>query len=74
MTYDRPDKGKTRIPAEPMVKCDECLREIPRSEAQAREASDYTLYFCGLTCFDKWSAENPEEAADIEGGDEEAPL
>lgn len=67
MTFDRPDRGKTRAPREPIVKCSECLREVPRSEAQVREAADYTRYFCGLPCFDRWQAGHPDDSAD-EGG------
>ena len=30
------------------VPCEICLKEIPQSEAEIAEASDYVLYFCGL--------------------------
>jgi len=40
------------------VKCELCLKEIPRSEAKSAEATDYVLYFCGLDCFEKWEKSN----------------
>jgi hypothetical protein len=40
------------------VACDVCLKEIPRSEAEIEEASDYVLYFCGLDCYEKWRERN----------------
>ncbi|HKK13434.1 MAG TPA: DUF3330 domain-containing protein [Gammaproteobacteria bacterium] len=36
------------------VKCETCLREIPRSEATSVEAEEYTLYFCGIDCYQRW--------------------
>ena len=38
------------------VACEICLKEIPRSEAEVEEASDYVAYFCGLDCFEKWKS------------------
>ena len=38
------------------VACKICLDEIPLSEAQIEEASDYVLYFCGLDCYQIWRA------------------
>lgn len=38
------------------VACKICLDEIPLSEAQIEEASDYVLYFCGLECYQIWRA------------------
>ncbi|MCK5499601.1 MAG: DUF3330 domain-containing protein [Gammaproteobacteria bacterium] len=43
------------------VPCNVCLKEIPRSEAEIEEASDYVLYFCGLDCYEKWREENNKE-------------
>ena len=43
-------------------KCaEECMKEIPRSEAKVDEASDYVAYFCGLDCYDKWRHENKND-------------
>jgi len=38
-----------------MVKCEVCLKEIPRSEAKGPEAEDYVIHFCGLDCYDRWN-------------------
>ena len=62
MSGERLDKDKTNVPPETLLKCSECLKEVPPSEAFVREGADYTLYFCGLECFDKWRSENPEAA------------
>ena len=43
------------------VACSVCLKEIPRSEAEIEEASDYVLYFCGLDCYEKWREENKKK-------------
>jgi hypothetical protein len=37
-----------------LVKCEVCLREIPKSDAQNAEVRDYVAYFCGLECYEKW--------------------
>lgn len=42
---------------ETLVPCEECMKQIPRSEAKVDEASDYVAYFCGLDCYDKWRNE-----------------
>ncbi len=36
------------------IKCDICLKEVPRSEAERFEAQDYVMHFCGLECYEKW--------------------
>jgi hypothetical protein len=43
------------------VACDICLKEIPQSEAQIEEASDYVIYFCGLDCYEKWRETDSED-------------
>ena len=42
------------------VACDVCMREIPVSEAKSEEATEYVFYFCGIDCYDKWSAQATE--------------
>jgi uncharacterized protein (TIGR02246 family) len=42
------------------VSCDICLKQVPASEAQSPEASDYVLYFCGLDCYEQWKQQQPE--------------
>jgi len=44
-----------------LVKCEVCLREIPKSDAQSAEARDYVAYFCGLECYEEWEAEEMKE-------------
>jgi hypothetical protein len=36
------------------VKCEVCLKEIPKSEAKCAEAVEYVAYFCGLDCYQQW--------------------
>ena len=51
-------------PVEPdPVACEICLKEVPRSEATVREATDYVAYFCGLDCYEKWKRQAAEAAA-----------
>jgi hypothetical protein len=44
------------------VKCDVCLKEVPKSEAKMAEAQEYVMHFCGLDCYEKWE-KNPESKA-----------
>ena len=47
---DKPDK-----PVEaPVVACEVCLKQIPKSEAKNAETEDYVLYFCGIECYGEW--------------------
>lgn len=43
--------------AREVVTCEQCLREIPKSEARSAEARDYVVYFCGLECYELWEEE-----------------
>ena len=43
------------------VPCEICLKEIPKSEAEIAEASDYFYYFCGLDCYGKWKNEMKDQ-------------
>ena len=51
---------------EAKVKCEVCLKEIPRSEAKSAEAIDYVVYFCGLDCYEKWGKNNRSD--ELAGG------
>ena len=53
---------------ETKVKCEVCLKEIPRSEAKSAEAIDYVVYFCGLECYEKWGTNNRLDELAV-GGD-----
>ncbi len=44
-----------------LVKCEVCLKEIPKSDAQSAEALDYVAYFCGLECYEEWEAAEMKE-------------
>jgi hypothetical protein len=48
------------------VSCDVCLKQVPKSEAQSPEASDYVLYFCGLDCYEKWKQQKDPEGTSSE--------
>ena len=37
-----------------VVKCSHCDKEIPKSAAMTSEGTDYTWYFCGKACYEKW--------------------
>ena len=50
-----PNQLAGRSAAVTMVKCEVCLKELPRSEAKGPEAEDYVIYFCGLDCYDRWN-------------------
>ncbi len=41
--------------------CEVCLKEIPASEAKSAEVEDYVLYFCGLECYGRWSAQRDQQ-------------
>lgn len=71
MSGDRLDKDKTNVPPKTLLQCSECLKEVPRSEAFVREGADYTLYFCGLDCFDKWLSANSGQEAGSAGAPRE---
>jgi hypothetical protein len=46
------------IPAEvEVVSCAVCQKEIPKSVALSSEDQDYILHFCGLDCYEEWSAD-----------------
>jgi len=45
----RPDKHD-----EPVLQCEVCLKEIPRSVAKSHEGVEYVHYFCGADCYALW--------------------
>lgn len=46
---------KTAKPADPQsVFCEVCAKRVPVSEAVMTEARDYTAYFCGSGCYERW--------------------
>jgi hypothetical protein len=50
-----PDQLVDRSTEVAMIKCEVCMKEIPRSEAKSPEAQDHLIYFCGLDCYDRWN-------------------
>lgn len=44
-------------PVEGALSCEDCLRQVPTSEAGQPEAQDYVLHFFGVACFDRWRSQ-----------------
>ena len=51
----------TKRPVVELVKCEVCLKEVPKSAAKNAEAQDYVAYFCGLDCYETWEEEQRKE-------------
>ena len=45
------------------VKCEVCLKEVPKSAAKIAEAQDYVMHFCGLDCYEKWEKKCGDKAS-----------
>ncbi len=45
---------------EPLVQCGVCLEEIPLSEVQNPETTDYVIHFCGLDCYEVWRKQSEQ--------------
>ena len=43
------------------IKCDVCMKEVPASEAESEEATDYVVHFCGLECYSRWKEQNQQQ-------------
>lgn len=58
-----PESTPAPTPPElPHLSCEVCMTEIPASEAQSSEASDYVAAVCGLECYAQWRAQTkPKE-------------
>ena len=37
-----------------LVRCAECLKQIPAERAVKAETEDYVRHFCGLDCLHRW--------------------
>jgi len=49
---------------EQLLECQICLMEVPVSESDNDEASDYVMHYCGLECYARWvTQENIELVA-----------
>ncbi len=53
MTNKRPDTEE-----EPILECDVCMKEIPRSVGESLEGPDYVHHFCGAECYEQWKKKN----------------
>jgi hypothetical protein len=62
-----PEKASKRAAQGVLVSCTTCMAEIPRSEAYSPEGADYTLYFCGLKCFDAWRLKSDRGGGESSG-------
>jgi hypothetical protein len=51
-----------------LVPCAVCQKEIPKSVALCSEDQDYVLHFCGLDCYEEWSADQMETTMQEAGG------
>jgi len=51
--------------AEPLLQCNVCLKEIPRSVAKSLEGPDYVYHFCGAECYAKWEKQNQGERGKV---------
>lgn len=47
-----------------IVRCEICLKEVPRSEAITPETDDYVAHFCGLECYELWKKQAAKGSAD----------
>jgi hypothetical protein len=45
----------------PLVPCETCQKEIPKSVALSAEGRDDVVYFCGVDCYEEWSADQIRE-------------
>ncbi len=52
---------KAKLKDVELVKCEVCLKEVPKSGAQSAEVRDYVAYFCGLECYEEWETEQRKE-------------
>lgn len=44
----------------PLVSCQVCLKEVPRSVAKSLEGADYVYYFCGADCYQRWRSQQSD--------------
>ncbi|MEK7734737.1 MAG: DUF3330 domain-containing protein [Pseudomonadota bacterium] len=45
----------------PIVSCQVCLKEIPKSVAKSLEGPEYVYYFCGADCYYRWQQQTNAE-------------
>lgn len=47
-----------------MIRCEVCLKEVPRDRSLHSEVEEYVAYFCGAECYEAWNRQQAE--AEIE--------
>jgi hypothetical protein len=60
---DKPNPAEMEL-----VPCAVCQKEIPKSVALSSEDVDYVLHFCGLDCYEEWSADQAAVKMQEAGG------
>lgn len=45
----------------PLVPCENCEKEIPKSVALSAEDQERVVYFCSSDCYEEWSADQIRE-------------
>jgi len=53
---------ENKSPAEELVSCEICLKEVPAGEACNPETEDYVAHFCGLDCYEQWKNQDEKSA------------
>jgi hypothetical protein len=43
------------------VFCELCAKRVPKATAVMDEARDYTAYFCGAACYERWRGQRAPE-------------
>ncbi|TXT23231.1 MAG: urf-2 [Gallionellaceae bacterium] len=44
------------------ISCSLCRKEVPLSAALTPQGADYVGYFCGIECYDEFSAQKESQA------------
>ncbi len=52
---------KLKTEDSPLVSCQVCLKEVPRSVAKSLEGADYVYHFCGADCYQRWQKNSGAE-------------
>ena len=47
----------------PLVSCEMCLKRVAKDLATQAEAPNYTAYFCGAQCLQRWKLQHGRESS-----------
>lgn len=47
-------EAEHRVAGSGLVRCAECLKQVPAERAVKSETEDYVRHFCGLDCLHRW--------------------